>query len=159
MTNKILFQLVFAIVATLSLASCDLATKQENEPPPSPEVLKAQLHEQEEDNPGQYLSVTGTMTENRVKVRDAGLFRDAEYETDGYTVYCTVQNTATVARFKDLHVTIKFYSKTKTVLDTQEFVQYEFFEPNSTSDFTLLLYPPDEMAEWSIDVSGATAVQ
>lgn len=158
MNNRIFIRSLLVAISFTLVVGCNQAGNDERTPP-SPEVLKAQLREQEENNPTEYLKVTGTMSENRVQTRAEGLFHEAEYATDGYTIYSTIQNTATVARFKDVRVVVKFLSKTNTVIATEEFVQYEFYEPNSNSDFTLHVYPPDEMEQWSIEVKQATPVQ
>ncbi len=132
----------------------------QNQPPlnASPEELKANLKIREESNPLLYLTADGTMRENKVMTRSAGLFHDAEYATDGYFIQGTIGNSASVARFKDVRLTITFKSKTNTVIDTKEFIQYEFYDPNSTKSFTIHAYPPQETANWSIQVSSATAV-
>ena len=124
----------------------------------SPEELKANLKIQEQANPVQYLTVEATMRENKVQTRSEGLFHSAEYKTDGYFIEGTIKNSASVARFKDVHLTVRFLSKTNTVIDMKEFVQYEFYEPNSTKTFSIHAYPPDEMAHWSIEISSATGV-
>ncbi|MCX6312602.1 MAG: hypothetical protein NT084_13315 [Bacteroidetes bacterium] len=128
-------------------------------PNATPEELKANLKMQEQSNPVQYLTAQGTMEENKVQTRSAGLFHEAEYSTDGYFIQGTIKNSASVARFKDVHLVIKFLSKTNTVIDTKEFVQYEFYEPNSTKGFSIHAYPPEEMVHWSIEIISATAAE
>ena len=121
----------------------------------SPEELKRELKMQEHSAPLTYLSVTGTtMTPN--KIRDAGLFHGAEY--DGYMVEGTVRSTATLARFKDAVITLQFLSQTQTVVDSKDYVIYEFFEPNSSKHFSFKVNPPNVTAQYKIILKSATAV-
>jgi len=129
------------------------------EPPhvKTPEELKAELKIQEQANPTLYLTASGTMRENRVQTRSAGLFHDAEYSTDGYYIEGVIKNSASVAKFKDVHLRITFKTKTNTILDTREWIQYEYYKPNSTKAFSIHAYPPPETENWSIEISSAKA--
>lgn len=126
--------------------------------PKTPEELKMELNQQELSDPTHYLIAKATMSENRIKTREAGLFREAEYSTDGYNIEGTIKNSASVARFKDVILTVQFLSKTGTVIEEAEYPFYEFYEPNSTTPFSLHVYPPDVMEKFSVSVKGASGV-
>lgn len=98
------------------------------------------------------------MHADEVKTRDAGLFHDAEYAPDGNTIHGTIQNSATVAKFKDIIITVTYYSQTETAISTEDFTFYEFYEPNSTVTFKQKVYPPQEMAKYGLEIKKATPV-
>lgn len=151
--------LIIPIISlSLLITSCNSSSSASVERPKTPEELKIELLEQEKTSPTTYLSIDSKMREDQVKVRDAGLFRDAEYAPDGNTIYGTIKNTATIATFKDVVVTVTFYSQTDTPIETKDFVIYEFYKPNSTNQFELKVYPPETMAKFGIDIKNATPV-
>lgn len=124
--------------------------------PKTPEELKMELNQQELSNPTHYLIANAKMSENTVKTREAGLFREAEYSTDGYNIEGSIKNSASVARFKDVMITVKFLSKTGTIIEETDYPFYEFYEPNSTTPFSLHVYPPDAMEKFSVSVKNAS---
>lgn len=129
-----------------------------NDRPKTPEELKMELLLQEQSSPLTYLSAEATMKQDEVKTRNAGLFREAEYSPDGNTIYGTIKNTATIAKFKDVVLSVTFYSKTDTPIERKEFTIYEFYAPNTANNFELKVYPPVEMNKFSIEITDATAV-
>lgn len=134
------------------------ASSAASERPKTPEELKMELLMQERAEPLTYLSVDAKMREDEVKTRDAGLFHDAEYSPDGNTIHGTIKNTATIAKFKDVVLTVTFYSQTDTPIETKDFTIYEFYAPNTATKFELKVYPPEAMAKFGIEVKNATAV-
>lgn len=52
-------------------------------------------------------------------------------------VHGNITNKATVATFKDAVVRITYYSKTKTILGSNDYTIYELFPPNSIKKFEL----------------------
>jgi len=48
-----------------------------------------------------------------------------------------VTNQATVAHYKDVVIRINYYSKTKTILASKEYILYEVFPPNMDKTFEL----------------------
>jgi hypothetical protein len=91
------------------------------------------------------------MTKNNIK--NAGLFSKAKY--DGYLITGLAINTATMAKFKDLKITVELYSKTKTVIDNNTYVFYEFYKPNSTKKFSIKIDAPTAMDSFGVFVGGA----
>lgn len=122
----------------------------------SPDELKRELKVQEQAAPLKYISVENTSM-NPNKTRNAGLFHGAEY--DGYIVQGTIRNSATIAKFKDVVLSIKLMSKTNTIIDTKEYTIYEFFPPNSTKAFAIKVNPPEVTAQYNISVKNATATE
>jgi len=103
----------------------------------SPEELRAELKISEENSPLEYLSCGRVwMTPQQRQTRSAGLFHDAEYEADGAIFRGTISNNATLARFKDARIKILFYSQTNTLIETQNYVIYEYLNPQSGTDFS-----------------------
>jgi hypothetical protein len=141
----------FIIFFSTLIISCDNSSS--SIVPKSPEELKMELKIQEQNNPLLYLS-SDNATMKRNLVKEEGLFRDAEY--DGYLIEGTIKNSASVARFKDVVLTVQFYSQTGTVIEEKDFVLYEFYEPNATRNFTLKLYPPEAMDKFGVEIKGAT---
>lgn len=151
-------KIIVSLIALLIIStSCSDSNSAEVNRPKTPEELRMELLSQEKLEPQTYLSVDATMQEDEIKTRDAGLFHDAEYSPDGNTIHGTIKNTATMAKFKDIVVTVTFYSQTETAIETKDFVIYEFYEPNSLNKFELKVYPPEAMAKFGIEIKGATA--
>ncbi len=147
---------IFAsLISVILLTSCGSSTPVEV--PKTPEQLKAELLAQEKIEPLTYLTVDGTMRADEVKTRDEGLFHSAEYSPDGNTIHGTIKNTARMAKFKDIVLTVTYYSQTETAIESKDFTIYEFYTPNSTTPFELKVYPPETMAKFGIEIKTATA--
>ncbi|MDD4236717.1 MAG: hypothetical protein PHF99_11945 [Bacteroidales bacterium] len=76
------------------------------------------VEETERSQPTKFLSATGTYREN--------------FWGDKFKVDCKITNKATVATYKDAVVRVTYYTKTKTVLGSNDYTIYETFPPNST---------------------------
>lgn len=151
--------LISASIAITLFASCNGgAAPATIEMPKTPEELKMELAAQEKAEPLTYLTIDATMREDEVMTREEGLFHSAEYSPDGNTIHGTITNTATIAKFKDVVLSVTFYSQTDTPIETKDFTIYEFYEPNKVSNFELKVYPPETMAKFGIEIKNATAV-
>lgn len=139
--------LILIYVLTLTIIGC-----KENRQK-TPAELKMELQMQENSNPKQYLELEN-VTMQRNKIKDAGLFSSAKY--DGYLITGQVKNSATMAKYKDLKITVELYSKTKTVIENKSFVFYEYYEPNSTNNFSLKIDAPSAMKSFGTFITGAT---
>jgi hypothetical protein len=139
--------LLFAILFTLTNCGSgsqsnnfrDEFTDESNEPEreKTPQELRAELKASEENSPLDYLSCGEVrMFPQERQTRSAGLFHDAEYEADGAIFRGTISNNATLARFKDARIKILFYSQTNTIIETQNYVIYEYLNPQSGTDFS-----------------------
>ena len=144
-----LFITTLVIATLLIFYSCGNQQK-------SPEQLKIELATLEKSQPQIYLSVgESTMKQNEVK--KAGLFTDAKY--DGWLVEGVINSSATIAKFKDIVLTIQLYSQTETLLDEKDYIIYEFFEPNSSKPFSIKIYPTEVCKRFNVLVKSATAVE
>lgn len=119
----------------------------------TPAELKMELQKQESSNPLQYLELEN-VTIQRNKIKEAGLFSHAKY--DGYLITGQVKNAATIAKYKDIRIRVELYSKTRTVIDNQTYVIYEYYEPNSAKDFSIKIDAPNAMKNFGAFVVGAT---
>jgi len=144
-------------VLTIIFTSCG-GNYQENKPK-TPEELRAELKLQELNNPLDYLDHKDvTLRPQRKKIRNAGLFRDAEYVDDGALIEGYIINKATLAKFKDVVIKISFYSQTETLIDEETYVFYEYYEPNSKKHFSLKVYPPVAYKKFGIQIVDAKPV-
>lgn len=83
---------------------------------------KLTLEEKEKQDPLSFLSTDGTYRENLV----------GQWVLEG-----TVTNHATIAKYKDVVLTVKFYSKTKTLLGSEKHSIYEYFSAGRTKSFKI----------------------
>lgn len=108
------------------------------------EELKEQLKEVETKDSLKYISVKQIdFSENRILVRAGGIFRSAEYETDGWIILGELTNSALLANFKDVVVTVSYYSQTKSLIEQKDIVIYDFLKPNSSIGFNAKVEPPE----------------
>lgn len=147
-------RVIIAIASIIVLTNCDGSGSPFAK---TPEELRIELVSQEKTTPLAYLTVEAKMRADEKLVRAAGIFRSAEYAPDGATIHGTIKNSATIAKFKDVVLTVTFFSQTQTVIETKDYVIYEFYKPNSVNNFELKVYPPDAMKEFNVEVKGATA--
>jgi hypothetical protein len=146
-------------ILTIWLASCG-GSSNYNDRPKTPEELRAELRQQELSNPLDYLEAKNVKLQpQEKKVRNAGLFRNAEYAPDGAIIEGNFVNKATLAKFKDIVVKVSFYSQTKTLIEEKSYVLYEFYEPHSTKHFSMKIdVLPPASKTFSFEVTGATPV-
>jgi hypothetical protein len=71
---------------------------------------------------------------------------------DKINVHGKITNSATVATFKDAVVRVTYYSKTKTVLRSNDYIVYELFPPNSVNNFELKIenYKDVKTIDWDV---------
>lgn len=134
---------------------------QEPEIEKSPEELRAELKESEENTPLEYLSCGKVqMTEQQIQTRSAGIFHDAEYEPDGAIFRGTINSSATLGRFKDAQIKILFYSRTNTLIEEQNYVIYEYLEPQSTTSFSFKTESyPQAYENFRVELVGASVAE
>lgn len=132
----------------LAFVSC-----KENNVQKSPEELKLELSLSEGNYPDQYITLDSVKM-NKNEIRKGNLFRSAKY--DGYKITGLVKNSATIAKYKDLIINVEIFSKTKSIISTQDFTFYEFYEPNTTKPFNLIVNPPEQMNGYNVYVKNAT---
>lgn len=100
------------------------------------------IEEIEAQSPLNYLSASGTYKEN--------------FYGDLIRVNGTITNTATITTYKDVTVKVFYYSKTETLLNTEEYMLYEFYPPNSTNEFKLKIKNYNNVASIGWEVVNAS---
>jgi hypothetical protein len=118
----------------------DINSKLEKE---SYKITKEELLKKEQKNPPAFLSVSGRNKKNIV----------------GQTVVRgTLINKASVAVFKDVDIKLSFYSKTKTLLETDKETIFEILEPGESKDFKTKYFAPKGTDSVGLEVLGAKIV-
>lgn len=92
--------------------------------------------------PTNYLSAGGTYRPN---------FWQTEEEISG-----TITNKAFHTNYKDIRIRVSYFSQTKTVIGTQDYIIYEYVPYGSTQAFTLKVPKPSAMATCGWIATGAT---
>jgi len=123
----------------------------------SPDNLRARLLTKEVNKPNDYLSSSEVTIEPNI-TRAPSFFNHTE--TDGFKITGNIINKATLAVYKDLVITIHYYSKTKTLLESFDFIINEYFNPNSITKFgPYKLYPPNNYDSYELEIIGASSNQ
>jgi len=125
------------------------------EKPKTPEELRAELKNDEQVAPQKYLSINAATIRENI-TRPAGLFNRSQ--SDGYLIQGEIRNSASIARFKDIILKVQYLSPTQSIIQENDYVVYEFFEPSSSKTVTFKVYPPDAMKGFSVSVKSATPV-
>lgn len=118
----------------------------------SPSELRQQLLEKEKTNPLNYLSINGSMSENKVKTKHGTMFRSSEWKVDGYILEGYITNTATIATFKDITVRISFISSTGSTINNTDFVVYDFVPANDGISYKEKIYPPEGTVTYEVSI-------
>ncbi len=136
---KKIFVLIFSI--SIILFSCSESdSKQAAKEKDSYEATKESLQDKEKKNPQNFLTVTGNNRNNLV----------------GQTVVKgTITNKASVATYKDVDVKLDFYSKTKTLLETDKEIVYEIIGPGESKNFKTKYFAPKGTDSVVLSVTGA----
>ena len=119
---KILKRLAIAfLIAFIILFVLNIIDKQSSTSTYQESVMTIQ--EIEAASPLNYLQADGTYNTNFIgdKVKINGV----------------ITNTATVTTYKDVTVRVNFYSKTNTLIGSEDYTLYEFYPPNSKQEFKL----------------------
>jgi hypothetical protein len=155
-TNPILIIILMFIFISCQDSGSSIDSSNSN-----PEELKAELVDIEMQNPTDYLSDEDVTLEKLTKkIREEGFFRDAEYADDGAIINGKINNNATLAKYKDVVVKIQLYSQTNTVIAEHSYVIYKFFEPNSSTSFSIRLDElPSAYDSFSCEVTDASSVE
>lgn len=113
------------------------------EPPreKTPEELKQELYEKEKQNPLNYLSVSYST--------------DYKLLSGKNILKGNIYNTATIATFKDVVVTVTYFTETGTVLSTQDFIVYQYVYPSNSTTFNATLTTPAGAKQVDVEVKSA----
>lgn len=101
------------------------------------------VEEIERSQPTNFLTASGNYNEN---------FWGTKIKVHG-----VINNSATVATYKDAVVKVTYYSKTKTELGSEKYTIYETFPPNSTTKFELKIENYKDVNSIGWEVQSATA--
>lgn len=123
----------------------------------SPEELRNELLKKEQDNPLDYLTVSSTFKENKVKTRNGTLFRSSEWKIDGHIADVVVSNSSTLAIYRDIKVKIKFISQTGSEIESTEFIIYDYVNPNQTINSKNKVYLPEGTVTYEISILNASS--
>jgi hypothetical protein len=132
------------IIASIVLFSCssDSASKEMIEKQ-SYQLTKEELLKKEQKKPKDFLTVSGHNKKNIL----------------GQTVVKgTLLNKASIATFKDVDLKLSFFSKTKTLLETDKETIYETIGPGKTQDFKTKYFAPKGTDSVGLEVLGAKVV-
>lgn len=133
---------VFCVLIILS--SCQRSSNSNNFTEKSYEDKVLSIKDEESLRPINFLNASGTYREN--------------FLGDKFKIDCTITNSATAASFKDVVLRVTFYSKTKTVLGTEEITVYEKFPPNSRKTVKLKVNAYQNVSSIGWDVINAVAL-
>lgn len=104
---------------------------------------KMSVGDYESAHPSEFLHAGGTYNEtflgNKIKIQGQ------------------VTNKATVTNFKDMVIQVSYFSGTKTLINTERFVLYEFLPAHSSKSFNWKIKPPGGTETIGWDVVNATA--
>jgi len=103
--------------------------------------LRNELESKEKRNPKTYLSVDYDLNYRLFSGKD---------EIKG-----TIYNSATMATFKDVILTVTYSSNTGTKLYSENFVVYDFIYPGSSTDFNIKTYSPEGTKQIGVKIKSA----
>jgi hypothetical protein len=111
------------------------------EQPKTAEELRAELLQREQNAPEEYLKTTGIYRRNFIN--------QLVLEGD-------IANTASLASFKAPVLTVQWYSKTNTQIDTKQYQIYELVQAQHSTHFKLKTDAPSYVKSVSMGVLEAT---
>ena len=112
--------------------------------PKTAEELRQELKTKEQSNLYDYLSVEYKLDYKLLAGKDV--------------IKGVIKNKASIAKFKDVVLTITFFTETDTELKTQDVPIYKFVGPNSSTEFELNLTPPPGRKKIRVKIKNATPV-
>jgi hypothetical protein len=114
------------------------------EQPKTAEELRVELLQREQNAPEEYLKTTGIYRRNFI---------------DQLVLEGEIANSASVANFKDPVLTVNWYSKTHTKLDTKQYRIFELIQAHHSIPFKLKTEAPSYVASVSMEVLEATLAE
>lgn len=104
--------------------------------------LKQELKMRELNNPRSYLTVSYNLNYNLLSGKDI--------------IRGKIISSATSATFKDVILTVTFSTTTNTVLGREDYVVYQYVQPNSSTDFDIRVHSPSGTKKIGIEVKSAS---
>lgn len=102
------------------------------------------VEEIERADPSRFLEASGTWNTN--------------FWGNRLKIHGTVTSSATVAKFKDVRIRVRYLSATETVLGTDDYVLYDFVPAHSTVNFEWTIDKPSSCEKLGWDVISATPI-
>ncbi len=136
---------VLGTIAIISIIGYNYYLSNQNSPTSSQSYQEKVMtvEEVERADPPRFLDASGTYNSN--------------FWGDAMKVHGSINNTATVANFKDVVVEVVFYSSTKTELDRKSYTIYDFFPAHSQKQFELKIAIPQHCEKLGWNTVSATA--
>jgi len=155
MKKQFIILIVFAVIA---FSSCQSRTANSNidqgpttvtSPEPTrqktAEELKQELGQKESENPANYLAVRYNST----------LRKDLLGQI---VIEGRIDNTATIAGFKDPIIEVDFQAASGTSLKTQQFTRYEILGPGYGVTYKFKAFAPDQTQKINVSLISATPI-
>lgn len=115
------------LVVSITMFSCNNGASNADSEEDSYEKTKESLRKKEENNPQNFLIISGNDKHNLV----------------GQTVVkAAISNKASVASYKDVDIQLDFYSKTGNLLETNKETVYEIINPGESKSFKTKYFAP-----------------
>ena len=131
---------VLFFITTLVISACSNSDKKEEPKKDKYEQTKESVEEMEKKTPIRFITVTGHDKRNLL----------------GQTVVRgTLNNTATVAHYKDVQLKLSFYSKTGALLEEDAETIFESVAPGESTDFKTKYFAPKGTDSVALKVMGA----
>lgn len=121
----------------------------------SPDELREQLLNKEQSNPLKYLTINGSMTENKVKVQNGTMFRSSKWKKDGYILEGYIGNSASIASFKDIKIVVSFVSSTGSIIEETDFIVYDYVPSTDGITYKKKIYAPEGFASYEVSIADA----
>jgi hypothetical protein len=123
--------------------SCDKTVAQK---PAATDDMNYESLVQEKDSPLLFLDVTA-------KIKKA----EGKENKKAQVIYGTISNTAMHTKFKDVTLTIRYYSAQNDLIDMTDMVVRALYEANTRTKFELNVIPPDSMQTFEVEIRDAKA--
>lgn len=121
----------------------------------TPNELREQLLNKEQSNPLKYLTVSGSLTENKVKIQNGTMFRSSKWKKDGYILEGYIGNSASIASFKDVKIRVSFLSNTGSVIEQLDLIIYEYVPSTDGIVYKEKVYAPDGFSNYEVSIVDA----
>lgn len=127
----------FLLFFSLFIISCN---QSDNPDTKNYEVNKKSILEKEQNNPKDFLTIS---VSNKRNIMGQTVVRG------------NIKNNAVLAKYKDIHINLYFYSKTNTLVDTEEETIYEQLFPGDQKKFKTKYFAPKGTDSVFVEISGA----
>ncbi len=102
---------------------------------------------QEKDSPLMFMDVTAKIKQG-----------EEEETKNKKFIYGTISNTAMQTRFKDVTLAVKYYSGNNDLIDAEDIIVKNTYEPNTRTKFEMPIAAPDSMKTFDVEVKDARSV-